>query len=221
MRTHISKSLQVRSKTIRKAVDNYNQAASAMDPPRPAVNWAKVSTYQFLEEFKLLQHTHNDLKDKRWANSGVRATVKLVRRIRRAREEITRLNVEVRRTHTAIRDEDVFFSQLLVSLDTAHVLRGAVARFVRRRRLINMQILARIRQIYMLPGFTGTPMLGIRLGSRPPGDHSTSPESLTSRTDLFDLDDERHDADEDDDIDDDTRGDVGHIVEFISELAVH
>lgn len=36
MRTHLSKSLQVHCKAIRKAVDAYNTAAAALNPPRPA-----------------------------------------------------------------------------------------------------------------------------------------------------------------------------------------
>lgn len=221
MRTHISKSLQVRSKTIRWAVDIYNNAAAAMVPPRPRVDWAKVSTYQFLEEFKLLQDTHNGLGDKRWANPGVRATIKLVRRIQHAREEITRLNIEVRRLHTAIRDEQTFFLRLLTSLSPSDILCGPMQEFVTRRRRIDQQILVRIHQIYELPGFTGTKEPGTRLGGCPVGDLPTSAESPASRTQVFDPDDKRRDGDKEDDIDDDTRGEVGRIVEFISELSVH
>lgn len=108
-----------------------------MNPARPTVDWATVSTYQFHEEFKLLQDSHGDLTSKRWANPEVRATLKLVRRIRRAHEEITRLNVEVRRVHTAIRDEEVLFTQHLDALSPSNVLRSALQDFVNRRRRVN------------------------------------------------------------------------------------
>ena len=76
MRTHISKSLQVRCKTLRKAVEDHNKAAATLNPPRPTLDWNKISTYQFLEQIVLLRDTRNDLRDKRWANPGVRETIK-------------------------------------------------------------------------------------------------------------------------------------------------
>jgi hypothetical protein len=88
MRTSIAKSLQVRCKTIKRVVDSYNSAALAMDPPRPTVDWTKVSHYNFLEEFVLLQDTRNNVRNKDWARPEIRATIKLYRRVQRAREEI-------------------------------------------------------------------------------------------------------------------------------------
>ncbi|KAJ6541151.1 hypothetical protein DFH09DRAFT_1249459 [Mycena vulgaris] len=64
LRKHIAKALQVRSKTIRRALTRYNTAAAALTPRRRSLTWAE-----------------------------------------RAREEITRLNIEIRRLVTYIRDE--------------------------------------------------------------------------------------------------------------------
>ncbi|KAG1853644.1 hypothetical protein F4604DRAFT_1933044 [Suillus subluteus] len=54
MCTHISKSLQTRCHAIQNAVKTYNAAAAALSPPRPQLDWSKVSHYSFLEEFNLL-----------------------------------------------------------------------------------------------------------------------------------------------------------------------
>lgn len=222
MRRHISKSLQVRCKTIRRAVTAYNAVAREMDPPRPQVDWAKVSTYQFLEEFSLLQDTRNDLRDKRWANPGVRECLKLVRRIKRAREELGRLNVEVRRVRTAIRDENRLFTKVIRSIPQSDPLRGAVTDFATRRRRINRQTMVRVRQVYALRGFTGVKTPGIRLGSR------SAPTAIPSDGD--DDDDDGEDGVEDDDIDaalddnelidDTTRGDLNAVCETIGEMAL-
>lgn len=165
MRTSLAKSLQVRCKTIRRAVTAYNSAALAMEPPRPTVDWTKVSHYQFLEEFTLLQDTRNDVRAKEWARPEMRATIKLHRRVERAKEELVRLNVEARRLHTAILDEDILFDTVLKSPVSAGPLRVAMEDFVTRRRRINAELLRRLRQIYELRGFTGVAGPGIRLGS--------------------------------------------------------
>lgn len=57
MRTHISKTLQTRCKAIQNAVKKYNEAASEIDPPRPPLEWSRVSHYNFLDEFNLLRET--------------------------------------------------------------------------------------------------------------------------------------------------------------------
>ena len=83
-------------------MEDHNKAAAALNPPRPPIDWSRVSTYEFLEQVALLKDTHNDLQGKRWANSGIRETLKLAERIDRAKEELRRLNIEIRRQHTAI-----------------------------------------------------------------------------------------------------------------------
>ena len=50
MRTHIAKALQKWSKAIQHAVKIYKAAASALDPPRPTIDWNTVSHYKFLED---------------------------------------------------------------------------------------------------------------------------------------------------------------------------
>jgi hypothetical protein len=116
MRTHIAKSLQARCKAIRNAVDKYNAAAAALSPPRQAVDWSRVSHYGFLEEFGLLRGTRQDVIDKPWSQPAVRETMKQHLRIKRAREEITACNVQIRRLQTSIHDEDLFFDSVLLKL---------------------------------------------------------------------------------------------------------
>lgn len=58
-RTHISKALQSRSSTIRSALERYNTAAVALDPPRDTLKWDEVVEYAFLSDFDLLRDTRH------------------------------------------------------------------------------------------------------------------------------------------------------------------
>lgn len=221
MRTHIAKSLQTRCKTIRRAVTTYNNAAATLSPPLPPLDWTRVSQYGFLEEFSLLQGTRNDIRDKPWATPVVRETIKLRRRLARAKEEIERLNVEVRRLHTAIRDESRLFKATLDKLKNAKsILYGPVQEFTTYRRRVNAALLERIRQIYALPGFTGINKPGTRIGA----------ESSILEADNDDISgptpsvNDARDEDEDDDggdsiIDEDEQDDIGGLIQF-SRLAL-
>ena len=97
-------------------MNEYNAAARAMDPPRPPVDWERVSHYTFIEEFSLLQDTKNDLSQKAWARPEVHETMRMSRRVNHACEEIKNANREVRRLHISIRDEELAFNTILSNL---------------------------------------------------------------------------------------------------------
>ena len=219
MRTSIAKSLQVRCKTIRRAVDRYNAAALAMDPPRPTVDWTKVSHYSFLEEFVLLQDTRNDVREKPWARPEIHSIIKLYRRVQHAREEIDRLNMEVRRVHTAALDEDMLFEDRLKSMESSDPLRGALSDFVTRRRRTNIVLLQRVEQIYSLRGFSGVRGPGMRFGH---GVSTSSSATSVSQAPSVPPPSRRvdHEDDEDDAGDEDVHDSVHIMMEYIGDLAV-
>lgn len=168
MRTHIAKSLQTRCKTIRKAVAEYNIAATAATPSRPLLDWSKVSDYNFIEEFTLLRESHNDLGNISWSQSHNREILKLRRRILRAKEEVERCNIETRRLHTAVQDEHEHFQRVLEGLRaSSDPILTAVQGFVTQRRRTNMHLLHYITRIHKLEGFTGDTTPGHRVGSIP------------------------------------------------------
>ncbi|OSD06825.1 hypothetical protein PYCCODRAFT_1442362 [Trametes coccinea BRFM310] len=166
IRTHIAKHLQSRCKAIRNAVKTYNAAAAALKPPRPALDWERVSHMSFIEEFELLKDTRGDLKGKPWSQPVVRETMRLAHRIDRAQEEIERVCVEVRRLHTSIRDEDVLFAVVLDDLtlrgDPWH---GVVLDHITRRQRVNARLLVYIDKIYATEGFVGVQGPGQRAGA--------------------------------------------------------
>ncbi|KAG1850257.1 hypothetical protein C8R48DRAFT_750142 [Suillus tomentosus] len=143
MRAHIARSLQTRCKTIRKAVEKYNEAARDI-PGHAPIEWSKVTHYNFLDEFSLLRKTHQDIREHPWTKPAIRETIQQSLRIQRAHKELVRCNVELQRLHTAI--------ELKASEDPIYVV---VKEYCTRRELVNAHLLARINQIYDIEGFTG------------------------------------------------------------------
>ena len=234
MRTHLAKSLQVRCKTIRRALEQYNDVARAMNPPRPALDWEKISHYSFLEEFTLLQDTRNDIRERKWAKPVIRESIKAYRRLNRAKEEVTWLNCEVVRLHTAIRDEAILFKNALASLATDNPLRGALADFAARRTRTNEHLLQWIHQIYNLPGYSELRRPGQAVHDMNLNATFTSPAPLLSlTTPTADADSEplrasnggnddssSSDSDRESLDDDEAEDKMGALIQYIAELAL-
>ncbi|KAF9023079.1 hypothetical protein BDZ89DRAFT_955942 [Hymenopellis radicata] len=98
LRKHIAKSLQVRSKTIRTALEAYNTAAIPLG--RASLSWDQVVQYAFLADFDLLRDVREDMSQKPWATPKGRGALDRYFKLNRAREEITRLDIEIRRLVT-------------------------------------------------------------------------------------------------------------------------
>ena len=162
MRTLLAKSLQTRSKAIRRAIAEFNTAAGSLSPPREPINWSDMSPYGFVEQFAMLRNTRNDIREKPWSKPLYREFLKLRNRIARAKEEVLRCNVETRRLQTSIYDETVLFSKTLDRLRASgDPMYGQVQEFVRRRKCVNYMLLKRIKQIHCLAGFTGDKTRGV------------------------------------------------------------
>ena len=210
MRTHISNALQRRSKAIRNAVKSYNTAALALNPPRDTLDWSKVSHFTFLDQFNVLKDTRHSVFDQPWAKPVVRSLMKQHRQIERAREEITHCNIEIRRLHTSITDEEKKFNAILPTLNSSML--GPVSDFVQRRQAVNRLLLARIHRTYDLPGFTGNPTPGKRKGS------ADTPDSEITAPESNDIDPHSDDGEDEDD-DEFTEG-VGAVVDFMSNISL-
>lgn len=196
----------------------YNEAA--VEIGQPTLDWTKVSHYAFLEEFALLGATSEDIRSKRWAEPAVRELMKQALRVERAHEEIKRCNIEIRRLHTAIADEENTFSRILNGLTDSPIF-GAISEFCTRRRRINAHILARLQDIYVLKGFTGDTNVGVRKGSIP-ADHSSSSTIEDLLVDeRWQLDSDNRDDGDDIDADDAVTEEIGGLVNYIADLPTH
>jgi len=105
-----------------------------------------------------------------WATPAGRLALDTHYKILRAREELERLNLEVRRITTHIRDEDKYLREKensLVAINPRLAHQIAVHRMVRGR--FNSLHIRRLRQIASLPGFTGTASAGAAFEAYEPG----------------------------------------------------
>ncbi|KAJ6487325.1 hypothetical protein DFH09DRAFT_948590 [Mycena vulgaris] len=111
LRKHIAKALQARSQAIRNALKTYNAAAAALIPPGRKLEWTEVVDYAFLADFDILRNPGGLDEIRPWAVPAARLVLDRYFKIERAREEITRCNVEIRRLVTYIRDEQEFLGR--------------------------------------------------------------------------------------------------------------
>ncbi|KIO07397.1 hypothetical protein M404DRAFT_23899 [Pisolithus tinctorius Marx 270] len=111
MRKHIAKVLQVCSSAIRIALEQYNTAACAMDPPHRILKWDEVVEYAFITEFDLLRDARQDVSQRPWATPAGRSAMDHYFKLLHAREEIKHLEVEACRLLMYLRDEERFLDE--------------------------------------------------------------------------------------------------------------
>lgn len=97
LRRQIGKALKARSKAVSSAVKRYNDAAGKLN--RPILEVEEVLSYVFLGQFDLLRDSRNEIMKKPWSRNAEREAAVKFFKLERAREEIRRLTVELRRLH--------------------------------------------------------------------------------------------------------------------------
>ncbi|PPQ79249.1 hypothetical protein CVT24_007507 [Panaeolus cyanescens] len=214
-RSLLAKAMKSRSRAIQNAVNQFNHAAQQLQPPRNPIDWQQLAKYNFVEEFNLLRHTARDIREEKWANDGVREAMKMHQRIKRAREELLRLNVEICRLYTSIANEKHVFRKVLDRLFKANQVQhyGAVELYCCRRVQVNNMIVSYLLEIQRLDGYTGPKsLLGKRKGAV---DDSMDQDTDSSTSDS----DDDSDGDAANNSDDDEMVQVGGIVDFIADLS--
>ncbi|KAF9030501.1 hypothetical protein BJ165DRAFT_1417723 [Panaeolus papilionaceus] len=162
MRQHIVKALKTRSQAIQTALRDFNTAAEALG--RETLSWDDVVNYSQLADFDLLSDTCEDVRKRPWASPAGRMLLDRYFKIIRACEEIKRLNIEIRRLTTYIRDEEAFLATKAASLRASHptVAHQIDLRLATLRRMNDIHI-ERLSKLLKLPGFTGTLDEGISI----------------------------------------------------------
>ncbi|KAL0564802.1 hypothetical protein V5O48_017232 [Marasmius crinis-equi] len=168
-RTQIAKALKVRAEAIKKAITDYNKAASALDPPRPALDWIQIVDMVKLADFDLLRDTETPLSELIWAKPENKEVMSLHFSIIRAREEINRLNVEITRKITHMLDEHADFyhairaAQAKEDTDLVHWLQF----HSHNQSTLNTHVAEQLMRTSKLRGFTGNLLPGERIGRDP------------------------------------------------------
>ncbi|KAJ6481138.1 hypothetical protein C8R45DRAFT_1054313 [Mycena sanguinolenta] len=156
LRDKIGKALKTRADAIHRAVNTYNVAAAALNPPREQLSFVQVLKTVSLAEFDLLRDTCNDIRKLPWTQPARREAAGLYFGILRAKEEIQRLNVEITRLLTFMLDEHVDYyiaiqQNILQNPNLAHELSDRWAHQAR----INESIAERLVKTSRLPAFSG------------------------------------------------------------------
>jgi hypothetical protein len=117
MHKHISKAITHHGTTLHKVLDKYNVLTPRQDLPQPRLQHADIANYGWLADFDLLKHSRHDIQNKPWAMQGHREVSIEHFKVVRAREEIKHLNVEIRRLHTWVDDEDAHLLKTTLELE--------------------------------------------------------------------------------------------------------
>ncbi|KAJ7759688.1 hypothetical protein B0H14DRAFT_2404071 [Mycena olivaceomarginata] len=163
MRDKISKALKTRSEAIRRAIIVYNEAAALLTPPREQLTFAEVIQTTSLAEFDILRDTRQDIRLQPWTQPARREAMVLHYGIKRAKEEVQRLNVEITRLLTFLVDEHIDYyraisANIIVNLPLAIELQRRWCHASR----ISAAICRRIALTSRLVGFSGSIFPGQR-----------------------------------------------------------
>lgn len=155
----------MRSKAIKTALDTFNKAAAALTPPRCELTWEEIVDYAFLADFDLLREGREDIRGEPWAQPAGRAAMDQHFKLLRADEEIARLNLEIPRLVTYMRDEEQFLTRQEDRLRAAG--EAALAHQVGLRRLERARFDAvhteRLVKLSREPGFTAALFPGVSI----------------------------------------------------------
>jgi hypothetical protein len=163
-REQIAKAINRRAKAVHNALGRYNTAA--LRAGREQLSFKELSDHAYLANFDFLKYSEHGAQDAEWSRPVNRRCVEVWHKIERAKEEIIRLNIEIRRVQTHIRDEEEFLSCRYDEIkdahpDLAHALLTRMKLTVR----INQRIRRDLEAISKLKGFTGDLEFGTALAS--------------------------------------------------------
>lgn len=177
VRSQIGTHLTARSKAIGTAAVKYNVAARALTPPRPTVSVAEILKKTYLSEFDLLRESRADIRAKPWADPTTRVLIDQYFRYTRAKEEVLRLNIEMRRMRTWIQDDEANLKAVIERTKLEDTdLAYEISRRLRYHQLVHIRIAKQFKDVEGYIGFNGIKTCGTPR-PRPTPSPPTSPTS--------------------------------------------
>lgn len=174
LRTHIAQALKTRSTAIRKSVERFNQLAKQV-APSSQLEISDVLNYAIVGEFELLRESREDVRNKIWTRPAYRDAMDKYFKLRCARSEIRRLDVEVKRLATHIRDEqEDYYAALQATVQSNPALANEISMRWKYRSAVNDEHQERLASIAGLTGSTADVTPGTRVGRVSP----ISPDGL-------------------------------------------
>ena len=165
LREKISKALRTRSGAIKTALQQYNDAAAKLNPPREPLTWSTVLKAATIADFDLLRDTRTDIRSLLWTEPSRREATTYYFGIKRAREEIVRLNVEITRLLTFMFDTHIdYYRTVQHYIIQDPPLARSLAQQWQYQDRINESVVCKLVQASQLRGFTGKLSIGSRIG---------------------------------------------------------
>ncbi|KAG8706502.1 hypothetical protein FRC08_001015 [Ceratobasidium sp. 394] len=132
------------------------------------MSWETLTSISMLADFDLLHGSRTGVLEEEWAQPSNRRAAEEYQYVMRAKEEILRLNIEVRRVHTSISDERRELPELAKRVGAqSPELQWVVNRYVERRLKVNDRIMCDLNALMRSNQYTGSPDTGVRVGSQP------------------------------------------------------
>lgn len=161
-REKISKALKSRGSAIQTALNEFNLQAKSLS--KPTLRWTELVDVMFIGELDLWKDCRTDVRRNDWAKPENRRAMALYFRLLRAKEEIVRVNVEIRRQITFMvdeyRDYQVAASRLQSSNRTLAAEIAMRCSYIQDR---NAQVMAYFSALASKRGFTGKLTVGRRV----------------------------------------------------------
>ncbi|KIO01172.1 hypothetical protein M404DRAFT_28898 [Pisolithus tinctorius Marx 270] len=186
----------------------------------PVEETLQMEYWQRLVNLAGSRDTRKDISTCPWASPTARLTINMYFKLCRAKEEVVRLNVEIRRVVTYLIDEDRYLRACeALYQDTNPALAYQISRYRAIRSRFTPLHLRTLEKISHLPGFRGTLTPGISV-SCGPGDSAHVPQRVPIQSVLSSppicTDDGEEEADED--LDDDHGDDLEEQCEALQHI---
>ncbi|KAF9486113.1 hypothetical protein BDN70DRAFT_235965 [Pholiota conissans] len=178
LRDKINKALRTRATAIQNALKHYNDAAALLNPPRNSLSWNTVLKAATVADFDLLRDTRSDIRTLAWAEPAHREATTLYFGIKRAKEEVVRLNVEITRLLTFMFDVHIDYHHALQQcVDSNPAFAHQLRQCWEYEDHINEVIVKKLVQTAQLVGFSGSLSIGCRIGREPVSVEAIPPPS--------------------------------------------
>jgi hypothetical protein len=181
----MGQSIKTRSRTLQTALASCNLAGSKLNPPKPKIEPSRLMEAAFISDFEMLGDLSGDIRTKPWASPAGRVALDQYYRILQAREELVRLNIEIRRLVTYMADEKDYVTKVcdgLIADGKSSLAYHVNAHYLRRARS-NKNHMDNLNKLATNPSFSGSLAVGdsafpsIPLPQPPPVTASTSPQT--------------------------------------------
>jgi hypothetical protein len=131
---------------------------------KPELHWEEIVEYSFLSEFDLLRDARQDIRSCPWATPAGRHALDTYFKIQGARNEIQRLDVEIKQLITQMQDEERFLRRHIDLLSSVNpLLAHQIFLYSLDRARFNDIHRQRLHRLSSLPGFSGNLIPGCRL----------------------------------------------------------